>query len=122
MRGPIVWCGIGARGYLDSAGGDLELRDLAAWIKSSVSQTICAARASPVIREENGVGTDRFDHHGADYEIVATGGHCDPIAVFNAVLLGKARVKFRTRFWILIDQGSRTACGTSPSPCREARH
>ena len=37
--------------------------------EGSVSQTICATRPGPVIRDENGVGADRFDHHCADCKI-----------------------------------------------------
>src|SRR6185436_2945267 len=103
MSGSIVRRGIWACGELDSAGGHFELRDLAAWVKGSVSQTICATRPGPVIRDENGVGADRFDHHRADCKIVAAGGHCDPIAVFDVVLLGEPGMNLCARLWILID-------------------
>src|SRR5579864_9515613 len=106
MSGSIVWGGIRACGPLDSAGRDFKLSILAARIESSVSQTICAARAGPVVRDENGVGANRFDHHCADCKIVTAGGHCDPIAIFDPVLFGKARMKFCTRLWILIDECS----------------
>src|SRR5579864_405 len=103
MSGSIVWGGIRACGPLDSAGRDFKLGDLAARIESSVSQTICAARAGPVVRDENGVGANRFDHHCADCKIVPAGGHCDPIAVFDVVLLGEAGMNLCAWLWILID-------------------
>ena len=72
-------------------------------------KTICAARAGPVVRNENRVGTDGLNDHGANRDVVASRRYGDPIAVFYAVLVGEARVEFCTRFGILIDQGSNAA-------------
>src|SRR5215469_12332088 len=103
MGGAIVCRSVWVRRAFDSAGGDLEFGDLAAWIESSVSQTICAARSSPVIRNEDGIGSNSLDYHRADCDIVAARSYGDPIAVFDAVLFGEARVKFCARLWILVD-------------------
>src|SRR5262245_63916822 len=103
MGGSIVGRCIRVHREFDSAGGDLELGDLASWIESSVSQSICAARTGPVVRNEDGVGTNRLDHHGANRDIVAARGYGDPVAVFDAVFFSKPGVKLCTRFWILVD-------------------
>ena len=68
-----------------------------------MSQTICAARAGPVVRDENGVRADRFDHHCANCQIIAASGHGEPIAVFDVVLLGEPGMNLCTWLWILID-------------------
>src|SRR5215470_17685921 len=106
MGDAIVCRSVWVRRAFDSAGGDLEFGDLAAWIESSVSQTICAARSSPVIRNEDGIGTNSLDNHGADRDIVAARGYGNPIAVMDAVFFSEARVKFRARLRVLVDQGS----------------
>src|SRR5215469_2825998 len=106
LSASIVRRCIGAHRQFNFAGGDLEFRDLAAWIERSVGQTVGAPCTRPVVRNENGVGADCLHHQRTKREIVAARGHCYPIVVFDPALLGQPRMQFSPRLWILVDERS----------------
>jgi len=73
-----------------------------------MSEPVCTANASPVIRNENGVRADGLHHHNANREIVTPGCHRDPVAVFDLMLFGLSRMNLRPRFRILVHKRADT--------------
>ena len=71
-----------------------------------MSEPVCTANASPVIRNEDRVGANGFHYHGANRQIVAPRRHRDPVAVFDAILFSQTRMNFRPRFRVLVYQRS----------------
>ena len=67
-----------------------------------MSKPVCTANARPVIRDKDGVGANGFHHHNAHCQIVASGCHRDPVAVFDLILFGQSWMNLRPRFRILV--------------------
>ena len=67
-----------------------------------MSQPVCTASASPVIRNKDGVGPNGLHYHGANRQIVAPCCYRDPVAVFDAILFSQTRMNFCPRFRVLV--------------------
>jgi hypothetical protein len=106
MRPSVVWRGIGLVRTGNPASGYFEFGNLAPGVQRAMSQTIGAANAGPVVWNEYRIRTDGFDNHRSNGQIVAAGCDRHPISIFDSVALSQTRMNFRSRFWILIDQGA----------------
>ena len=77
-----------------------------------MGETVCTASASPVIGNEDRVGSNSLHHHGLNRQVVAAGGDRHPVAVFDAMLFGQTRMNLCPWFRILIYQ-----CTDAPRLC-----
>ena len=69
-----------------------------------MGEFVSALVAGPMIGNEYGVGSDSADNHGPEDDFGAAGGDGEPIAVFDAVLVGEARMNFEARLRVLVHQ------------------